>query len=344
MPRQKLWFRNHPTPTCYTETFKKRIIVRDSNGNRMWGITDPMHRIFYPNYKFFHAKIIDKEVPTDFMYRKPLYDEDENGKKRKIEDTVKHIKGGPHVGIRFDKDVLEGLKLMDKYPQITVEWFENKDLCDQLIEQNKLINTRLIKESDYKKIKGLVRRRVPYLRDILIDFKSRNWTIVACQLPVCISSHKLGTRIDCVVWDATNEYFIVIEFKTGLETNLNLCSGQNMNWPFQDKSDAIWYHGLFQATLGSMAYQSTFPKNKQGKPRVIRCTSYGLVHYIQPDWLNERKYLMLEALKGHELKSNFDEYIAKIKNNNNNNNNSSSSSNSNNSNKKTKLVHQNKEH
>jgi hypothetical protein len=108
--------------------------------------------------------------------------------------------------------------------------------------------------------------------------------------------------VDCIVWDKQEQCMIAIEFKTGMEVNLNLGSGHNMSYPFEDKSDALWHHGLIQATVGDLAYRAEFGKMyKIGIPRVIRCTSYGLVHYKQPKWIKDNEEKLLQALKGHEL-------------------------------------------
>ena len=102
-----------------------------------------------------------------------------------------------------------------------------------------------------------IQTTLPELKVVIREINKRNWTIVACQLPVRQSDIRLATSLDMVCFDGTT-YFI-IELKTGYQHYMHRYTLDRMNIPFTDMTDCPLNQHRLQMFVAHNLFVKTYP-------------------------------------------------------------------------------------
>jgi hypothetical protein len=241
------------------------------NGIQLHGIHPRLKKAFYPKYEFKEANI-------------------DHAKHKTTTGGYKRVKGSMRLGRGFDTAVGQVVRLLRKYPSLSVGCFLEARRLER--HESKLT------AADYRTATRLLYRRNPYLRMLLALLIEKKMLPIATQVPVKHGGLKLKTWVDLVVYDTKKNKVRPIELKAGYEGYLEKSTRYPMNYPFQDKPDyPLNQHFLQTATTGELYTYNHPAPEIVGAPMLLIFQTAGIKEPVIPKWIKQRMPQMLDVLK-----------------------------------------------
>lgn len=233
---------------------RRRALV--SQNRLLKGLTSCLKRTFYPQYTFQRHS-----VATGATSHAPTH----------------VVRGSRRVGIGLDRVVTQSVDLFLRY-QLQPEVFWNPAAAERACEQIAL-------RSHKATLRGIARRRVPYIRWFWQYMTLQRWIPVATQVAVRHSNLLLATMADLVCMDAQGVRH-VIEIKTGFENSLLAHTSYGLQRSFSGHNDCHLHQHYLQLAATHAMYCSTHTQHRMGRPLLMRFDSRGITCTAMPAWVS----------------------------------------------------------
>lgn len=210
------------------------------------GLTGVLKQTFYPAYTYrTHAVSVaaTSHAPTQL------------------------IRGSRRVGIGLDRAMTQSVDLALRYalkPEVFWNSAEAERACAQMESK-----------SNKSTLRGIAKRRIPYIRWFWSYLMMNNLRPVATQVAVRHPSLRLGTMADLVVVDARGLRHVV-EVKTGFENSLLAPANSSMRLSMQGHNDCPLHQHMLQLAATHSMYCSTHQSHAMGAPFLLRFDSRGV--------------------------------------------------------------------
>jgi hypothetical protein len=231
---------------------RRRALV--SQNQLLKGLTQVLKQTFYPRYTFQRHS-----VRTEATSHAPTH----------------QIRGSRRVGIGLDRVVTQSVDLFLRY-QLKPEVFWNAAAAERACEQIAL-------RSHKATLRGIARRRVPYIRWFWAYMSMQRWIPVATQVAVRHPSLRLGTMADLVCMDAQGVRH-VLEIKTGFENSLLAHTAHGLQRSFAGHNDCHLHQHYLQLAATHAMYCATHSQHRMGRPLLMRFDSRGVTCSALPAW------------------------------------------------------------
>lgn len=213
---------------------------------------------FYPHYDYTKAKHnLEHTDVTEYKQRQTT--------QREIKSNVREK--GIKVGIRFDKEMVQSIALLNQHPDLPM---------------------RVIWDAPYRKtysnlppaISSLCNGLMPQTIGFWRKMQARGLLPVDAQ--VCVGKW-YATAVDVVCVNTAGEH-ILIEAKCGFSGYYRKCTTHTMKAPLQAQTDALFNQWQLQLAAAKELYEATFPEEKVGECLVVRMEGAKAFCYKLKPW------------------------------------------------------------
>jgi hypothetical protein len=226
---------------------------------RLPGLLHLLADRFYPDYDYTKAKHnLVHTNETEYKQRQKT--------KQDIESKVRER--GIKIGIRFDKEMVQTIALLNQHPDVLpcVFWKASylkkhpelrstfKTMCDSLMPQTK----------------GFWRRM-------------NELSLLPVDAQVCVGKW-YATAIDVVCVNLKGEH-VLIEAKCGFSGYYRKCTANMMRAPLQTQTDSLFNQWQLQLAAAKELYQATFPNEVVGQCLVVRMDGMQASCYKLKPWV-----------------------------------------------------------